>query len=130
MSPALPVVSARQTIRALAKVGFAEVSRKGSHVKLRNESCRTVIVPDDRELARGTLPSCARRVSQSMSSSICSEQVLRSAWPGVSGIENASVSRFVTAGIGPNAGLPRGMSGGSRTVGGQMKENHGSEPKL
>jgi hypothetical protein len=40
-----------------------------------------------------------------MSSSICSEQVLRSAWPGVSGIENASVSRFVTAGIGSSAGL-------------------------
>lgn len=61
MSPALPVVSARQTIRALAKVGFGEVSRKGSHVKLRNESGRTVIVPDHRELARGTLASILRQ---------------------------------------------------------------------
>ena len=61
MSPALPVVSAKQTIRALAKVGFEEVSRKGSHVKLRNESGRTVIVPDHRELARGTLASILRQ---------------------------------------------------------------------
>lgn len=61
MSPALPVVSARQTIRALAKVGFAEVSRKGSHVKLRSESGRTVIVPDHREHARGTLASILRQ---------------------------------------------------------------------
>ncbi len=61
MSPALPVVSARQTIRALEKVGFAEVSRKGSHVKLRNGSGRTVIVPDHRELARGTLASILRQ---------------------------------------------------------------------
>ncbi|MFP5331731.1 MAG: type II toxin-antitoxin system HicA family toxin [Acidimicrobiia bacterium] len=61
MSPALPVVSARQTIRALEKAGFAEVSRKGSHVKLRNESGRTVIVPDHRELARGTLASILRQ---------------------------------------------------------------------
>jgi predicted RNA binding protein YcfA (HicA-like mRNA interferase family) len=61
VSPALPVVSAKQTIRALAKVGFEEVSRKGSHVKLRNESGRTVIVPDHRELARGTLASILRQ---------------------------------------------------------------------
>ena len=61
MSPALPVVSAKRTIRALAKVGFEEVSRKGSHVKLRNESGRTVIVPDHRELARATLASILRQ---------------------------------------------------------------------
>jgi predicted RNA binding protein YcfA (HicA-like mRNA interferase family) len=57
-----PVVSARQTIRAPEKGGFAEVSRKGSHVERRNESGRTVIVPDHRELARGRPPFCARRV--------------------------------------------------------------------
>lgn len=45
----------------MTKVGFAEVSRKGSHVKLRNDSGRTVIVPDHRELARGTLASILRQ---------------------------------------------------------------------
>ena len=61
MSPALPVVSGRRTIRALGKLGYSEVSRRGSHVKLRNESGRTVIVPDHRELARGTLASILRQ---------------------------------------------------------------------
>jgi hypothetical protein len=31
----MPVYSARQVTAALAKVGFLEVSRRGSHVKLR-----------------------------------------------------------------------------------------------
>lgn len=61
MSPALPVVSGKETIRALSKMGFAEVSQKGSHVKMRNEEGRTVIVPLHRELARGTLASILRQ---------------------------------------------------------------------
>jgi predicted RNA binding protein YcfA (HicA-like mRNA interferase family) len=61
VSPSLPVVSGRQAIRALETLGYEEVSRRGSHVKLRNESGRTVIVPDHRELARGTLASILRQ---------------------------------------------------------------------
>lgn len=57
MSPALPVVSGKDTIRALEKYGYSRVSQKGSHVKLRNDEGRTVIVPLHRELARGTLAS-------------------------------------------------------------------------
>ncbi len=40
--------------------GFAEVSRKGSHVKFAkttSEGTRTAIVPDHREVALGTLRS-------------------------------------------------------------------------
>jgi predicted RNA binding protein YcfA (HicA-like mRNA interferase family) len=48
-------------VRALTKAGFAEVSQRGSHVKLRNEIGRTVIVPLHRELARGTLRSILRQ---------------------------------------------------------------------
>ena len=61
MSPALPGFSGRQAIRTLETLGYEEVSRRGSHVKLRNESGRTVIVPDHRELARGTLASILRQ---------------------------------------------------------------------
>lgn len=35
----------------LEKAGFARVSQRGSHVKLRNQAGRTVIVPHHRELA-------------------------------------------------------------------------------
>ena len=61
MSPSLPIVSGRDVVRALAKIGFLEVSQRGSHVKLRNEANRTVIVPMHRELALGTLRSVLRQ---------------------------------------------------------------------
>lgn len=66
MSPALPVVSGRQAVRALEKAGFAQISQKGSHVKLRTEAGRTVIVPQHRELARGTLASILRQAGLSI----------------------------------------------------------------
>ena len=61
MSPSLPVVSGHEVVRALAKVGFSEVSQRGSHLKLRSQEGRTVIVPMHRELARGTLRSILRQ---------------------------------------------------------------------
>lgn len=57
MSPALPVVSGAQVAAALPKGGFEQVSQWGSHVKLRAEDGRVVIVPMHRELAIGTLRS-------------------------------------------------------------------------
>ena len=60
MSPALPVVSGQQTIKALESLGFEQVSQRGSHVKLRGDG-RTVIVPLHSELARGTLRSILRQ---------------------------------------------------------------------
>ena len=52
--PRLPAVSGRDVVRALRRLGFAEVSQAGSHVKLRRgpTSC---IVPLHRELKKGTL---------------------------------------------------------------------------
>lgn len=61
MSPSLPVVSGRAVVRALAKMGYAEVSQRGSHLKLRDPAGNTVIVPMHRELARGTLRSILRQ---------------------------------------------------------------------
>ena len=66
MSPSLPVVSGRQTVRALEKAGFSQVSQKGSHIKLRDDSGRAVIVPLHRELARGTLSSILRQAGLSV----------------------------------------------------------------
>ena len=55
------MVSGREVVRALAKVGFSEVSQRSSHLKLRSQKGRTVIVPMHRELARGTLRSILRQ---------------------------------------------------------------------
>ncbi len=56
----LPVVSGREIVRVLTKIGFGMVGRKGSHVRLKRERGREVhivIVPMHRELATGTLRS-------------------------------------------------------------------------
>jgi len=59
MGSKYPLLSAGEIIKALHKVGFEEVSQRGSHRKLKNNSApaRTVIVPMHHEIARGTLRS-------------------------------------------------------------------------
>ncbi len=66
MSPQLPVVSGSEAVSALGKVGFSQVSQRGSHVKLRNPAGRTAIVPLHRELAPGTLRSILRQAGLSV----------------------------------------------------------------
>jgi len=61
VSPAQPVVSGQEAITALAKIDFEQVGQRGSHVKLRNQEGRTVVVPTHRELARGTLTAILRQ---------------------------------------------------------------------
>ena len=65
MTPDLPIVSGAETIRALARAGFEQVGQRGSHVKLRSQGGRTVIVPMHDELARGTLRSILRQAGLS-----------------------------------------------------------------
>ena len=60
----LPLLSARKIIKALSKVGFQQVSQRGSHIKLkRKEGERTwiVIVPNFNEIPIGTLRSIIRQ---------------------------------------------------------------------
>lgn len=60
----LPVVSGKETIRALKKAGFAEARQAGSHIVLQKSlpgTTVTVVVPDHPELATGTLRSIIRK---------------------------------------------------------------------
>ena len=52
--PKLPVLSGRDVVRGLQTLGFERVGQRGSHIKLRRGSA-TVIVPDHREVRKGTL---------------------------------------------------------------------------
>lgn len=63
MSPALPVVSGFETVRALGRAGYLQVSQRGSHVKLRDVDGHVVIVPLHPELAPGTLRSILRQAN-------------------------------------------------------------------
>jgi predicted RNA binding protein YcfA (HicA-like mRNA interferase family) len=54
--PKLPILSGRDVVRGLNRLGFEQVSQSGSHIKLRRRTA-TVIIPNHREIRRGTLGS-------------------------------------------------------------------------
>ena len=61
MSP-LPQASGRDVVRALGKIGYEVDRQRGSHIMLRNTSppYRRIVVPDHREVAKGTLRAIIR----------------------------------------------------------------------
>jgi len=56
----LPLLSGRQVIKALERLGFVEVHRKGSHVKMRHEDGRMIVFPFHDEVDRFTLKGALR----------------------------------------------------------------------
>lgn len=58
----LPVVSGRQLVKALAKVGYLFDHQQGSHIILRHQSAphRRLTNPDHKEIAKGTLRQIIR----------------------------------------------------------------------
>ncbi len=60
--PRLPVVSAREAIKALEHLGFQVYRQTGSHIHLWNEERNLVVtVPNHPELAKGTLISIMKQ---------------------------------------------------------------------
>jgi len=65
----LPVISGREVVRVLGKIGFVIVGRKGSHVRMkrrRGSEILIVIIPMHRELAKGTLRSILRQANMTV----------------------------------------------------------------
>ena len=57
----LPCVSGRDCVRALGKAGFRLRRQEGSHIVLRRDDPYSqVVVPDHKELDRGTLRAILR----------------------------------------------------------------------
>ncbi len=60
----LPVLSGRKVIKALSKIGFVQKRQKGSHIILVKESKeekRAVVVPNHKEIDKGTLINIIRQ---------------------------------------------------------------------
>ncbi len=51
----LPLLSGRQVVAALARLGFIEIHRKGSHVKMKHPDGRKIVFPYHDEVSRFTL---------------------------------------------------------------------------
>jgi predicted RNA binding protein YcfA (HicA-like mRNA interferase family) len=55
LSEKLPVLSGKEIVKALTKIGFVPVRQKGSHVFLRNADGRRTVVPHHDEVNKSTL---------------------------------------------------------------------------
>jgi predicted RNA binding protein YcfA (HicA-like mRNA interferase family) len=56
----LPLLSGRQVLAALQRLGFAEIHRKGSHVKMEHQDGRRIVFPFHDEIDRFTLKGALR----------------------------------------------------------------------
>jgi predicted RNA binding protein YcfA (HicA-like mRNA interferase family) len=56
----LPLLSGRQVLTALTRLGFVEVHRKGSHVKMKHGDGRVIVFPFHDEVDRYTLKGALR----------------------------------------------------------------------
>jgi predicted RNA binding protein YcfA (HicA-like mRNA interferase family) len=56
----LPLLSGRQVLSALQRMGFVEIHRKGSHVKMEHPDGRRIVFPFHDEVDRFTLKGALR----------------------------------------------------------------------
>ncbi len=56
----LPLLSGRQVVKTLERLGFIEVHRKGSHVKMKHADGRMIVFPVHDEVDRFTLKGALR----------------------------------------------------------------------
>ncbi len=64
--PKLPVVKPKQVIKALKKMGFVEVRKKGSHVQLKRGNLLVTVPFHNRDLNTTTLKSILRQSKTSI----------------------------------------------------------------
>ncbi len=59
----LPILSGRQVVKALRKIGYEFDHQRGSHIVLRqtDPAHRRLTVPDHNEVAKGTLRAIVRQ---------------------------------------------------------------------
>ena len=67
--PKLPVVSGKEVLKALSRIGFVHVRTAGSHAILNEQTDKgkiTIPVPLHKELAKGTLKSIMKQADLSL----------------------------------------------------------------
>jgi predicted RNA binding protein YcfA (HicA-like mRNA interferase family) len=80
----LPSISGRDCVRALAKAGFSLRQHESSHMILRRDTpFAQVVVPDHRELDRGTLRAILRQAAIEVSEFIALFEVRACVAPSV-----------------------------------------------
>jgi predicted RNA binding protein YcfA (HicA-like mRNA interferase family) len=55
-----PLLSGRRIVAALTRLGFVEIHRRGSHVKMQHSDGRVIVFPYEQEVDRYTLKGALR----------------------------------------------------------------------
>ncbi len=66
MGQKMPVISGKQLVKALSKLGYNIVKQRGSHMKLQKKTpagIHSITVPQHDEIAKGTLIDILNKVS-------------------------------------------------------------------
>ncbi|MFZ5806835.1 MAG: type II toxin-antitoxin system HicA family toxin [Verrucomicrobiota bacterium] len=61
----LPVCSGKDAVKAFAKIGYLLDHQTGSHIILRHAQGRRLVIPNHKEIARGTLRAIVREAGLS-----------------------------------------------------------------
>lgn len=56
----LPLLSGREVIKALRKIGYREIRQRGSHIRLSCHGKKSVTVPDYKIISKGLLRKILR----------------------------------------------------------------------
>ena len=58
--PKLPIISGRQLIKVLSKLGYREVSQRGSHIRLSCPNRKSITIPDYKVIDKSLLRKILR----------------------------------------------------------------------
>ncbi len=64
--PNLPILSGKEIIKALAKIGYSKIRQRGSHIRLSCPGKRSITVPDYKTISRGLLRKILRDAELSL----------------------------------------------------------------
>lgn len=48
-----PLLSGKEMIKVLEKIGYVQVRQKGSHIRLKHSNHKSISIPDHKELGKG-----------------------------------------------------------------------------
>ena len=65
--PHLPILSGREIIKALYKIGYREARQRGSHIRLYSHDKKSITVPNYKTVGRGLLRKILRDAEISVS---------------------------------------------------------------
>lgn len=62
----LPILSGKEIIKILEKIGYRQIRQRGSHIRLTHHSKKSITIPDYKTIGRGLLRKILRDAETSI----------------------------------------------------------------